>query len=65
MGGLGLAKAADQNFAKDSPRGANFFDFFLGPLPERPCAVAPDQGRNAYEDACCTGEAEAVDVDGL
>ena len=63
-GGLGLAKAADQNFAKGSPLGAKTFKFSLGPLPQLPCAVAPDHGRNAYKDACCKGEVVAAGVDG-
>ena len=46
------------------PVGPKFPNFQLGQLPQQPCAVAPNQGRNAYEGACCTGEAVAGDVGG-
>ena len=44
--------------------GPKFLSFHLDPLHEPPCAVAPNQWRHAYEDACFTGEAVAGDVGG-
>ena len=46
------------------PVGPKFWSFYLGPLREPPCAVAPDQGGHAYEGACCTGEVGEGDVGG-
>ena len=63
-GGLGLFKAANEILPRVPPVGKKFPNFRLGPLPQLPCAVAPDQGRNAYGDACCMVEAVAEDVDG-